>query len=138
MEQLIRQLTDFAQDQWYILAGAGVLLLIVVNVVKTMVKWALVAVIALGVLFYGANYQDALKDEVFSAMIGESETAQYSEQADGTFTVTSKSLTIEGKKGSDEVTVYYEIAGKSFKLTSFSLTDEMTKFIEAAKANVKV
>ncbi len=57
MEQWIQ----FAQDKWYLLIGALVAAWIVMNVVKTLVKWVIVIAIVGGLLFYCVQYQEELQ-----------------------------------------------------------------------------
>ena len=82
---------QFLTDRWYVLVIALIALLIVIKIVKTVVKWLLVAVIVIGVLLYsGYSLEDlrvdklkelgaqiteqaaaALKREALEAMAGE-------------------------------------------------------------------
>ncbi len=142
------QLAAFAQDRWFIIVGAIIALLIVISIVKTVLKWVLVLAIIAVVLYYGANYKDQLtglsnkavetvalsaKEGAVKAITAEMKDAKYNQNPDGTFTITAKSITVEGKPGADEVKV-------TFMKQSFSVkTDEMIKaFIEQAKKKHKL
>ncbi|GAB2676801.1 hypothetical protein ACFQWB_08065 [Paenibacillus thermoaerophilus] len=133
------QWMEFLQDRWYVVAIAAVLLLIVLNVVKTVVKWLLVAAIAAGLFWYGGSYIDrikevggeiasSLKDEAVKRMLGDKAT--YKDNGDGTYTVTSGGVQVDGKIGSSEVKVTY--MGQSFTL---NLEGAVQTFIEQAQKN---
>jgi hypothetical protein len=141
---------QFLTDRWYVLAIALVVVLLVIKIVKTVVKWLLVAVIVIGVLLYsgysledlrvdklkelGAQIKDqavsTLTREVIEAMAGESSEAVYTAGEDGTFTVKSNSLVITGKIGESEVSITYLGA----PLGRVKLDETITTFIDQAKA----
>jgi len=141
---------QFLADRWYVLAIALVAILVVIKIVKTVVKWLLVAIIVVGVLLYsGYSLEDlrvdrlkalgeqikdravaALTHEVIEAMAGESSDAIYATGEDGTFIVKSNSLIITGKIGEDEVSITYLGA----PLGRVKLDDAITSFIDQAKA----
>lgn len=137
MEQWI----TFAQDKWYVLAIALILLLVVVKIVKTVVKWVIVLAILAGVLYYGADYKDKLmniqetvateiKDSALKAVTAEAKEAKYKANPDGSFVVSTKSLSIEGKAGSDEVKITF--MNKSFTMKADTIIKPV---IEQAKKN---
>ncbi|KIL42411.1 hypothetical protein SD70_00325 [Gordoniibacillus kamchatkensis] len=143
----MEQWLAFAQDRWYLLVGALVVLLLVVRVVKTVVKWVIIAALLVVLAIYGANYKDQLKsigasvgqkvasevsDQALKALKDEAKDAKFRTNADGTFTITSKSLQVAGKPGSDDVTVTF--MGQTFHLSG---SDTVKAFIEQAKANSK-
>lgn len=130
---------EFLQDRWYVVAIAAVLLLIVLNVVKTMVKWVLVVAIVAGLFWYGGSYieqikevggdiANSLKDEAIKRMVGDK--AEYKDNGDGSYTVTSAGVAINGKKGSDEVKITY--LGQTFTI---SLEGAVKTIIEQARKN---
>jgi hypothetical protein len=138
----VEQLIAFAQDRWFVLVVALVVVVIVVKIVKTFVKWLIVLAIVGGLLYYGANYKDKLiewggevagvaQEQVIKALENEAANATYRLNPDGTFTVQTKSLTIEGKPGADEVTIGYNGIKTTVKRNAF-----LNRFIEqAAKQN---
>ncbi|OCT16614.1 hypothetical protein A8709_08025 [Paenibacillus pectinilyticus] len=141
------QWISFAQDRWYLIVGAIIVLFIVIGIVKTVVKWVLVLVIVGALIVYGANYKDKIKDigasvvsqvsddikdKAVSALTSEAKEAQFKANPDGSFLITTKSLKLEGKPGSDEVTVTF--LGKSFKMNANSAVNA---FIDQAKKNAK-
>lgn len=142
------QWISFAQDRWFLIVAAVIVLFIVIGVVKTLIKWLLVIVIIGALVLYGANYKDKLqnigasvvskagtemKDGVAKALASEAKEAQYKANADGTFTITTKSLKVEGKVGSNDVKV-------TFLNTSFTMKADgvLNAFIEQAKTNSKL
>lgn len=139
------QWISFAQDRWYLIVGAIIVLFIVIGIIKTVVKWVLVLVIVGALIVYGANYKDKIKDigasvvsqvsdeikdKAVSALTSEAKEAKFKANADGSFLITTKSLKVEGKTGSDEVQITF--LGKSFKMNANSAVNA---FIEQAKKN---
>lgn len=138
----MEQFLIFVQDKWFIILAAAIALFIVIKVLKTVVKWIIVLAILAGLIVYGANYTDQLKEvsgkvieyakeEAFNALLGDVDNAQYDEQSDGTFTIKSSNdhITLSGSKGSDEVEISYR--GQSF---TFQLGDTLQSFIDQVKS----
>lgn len=141
---------QFLADRWYVLVIALIALLIIVKIVKTVVKWLLVAAIVVGVLLYsGYSLEDlrvdklkelgeqisgqaaaTLKREALEAMAGEASEAVYTQSEDGTFTVQTASLVITGKIGDSEVSVSYLGA----PLGRWKVDDTILSLIDQAKA----
>jgi uncharacterized membrane protein len=139
------QWISFAQDRWYLIVGAIIVLFIVIGIVKTVVKWVVVLVIVGALIVYGASYKDKIKDigatvisqvsddikdKAVSALTSEAKEAKFKANPDGSFLITTKSLQVEGKSGSDEVQVTF--LGKSFKMNANAAVNA---FIEQAKKN---
>ncbi|MDF2671590.1 MAG: hypothetical protein K0R67_3896 [Paenibacillus sp.] len=141
------QLTTFVQDRWLVIVVAIVVLFLVIKIVKTVVKWVIVLIIVAGLFYYGASYTDELKEigsqaiatakdavasakeEALKALGGKD--AKYKANADGSYTVTSGQVKLEGKPGASEVSV--SIAGApSFNI---ALDDAVKALIEASKKN---
>lgn len=137
------QLIAFLQERWFVVTVVLVALFIVIKIVKTVMKWAIVIALLAGLLFYGANYtdklkemsgkivsevKDALKDEALKALAGQDTT--YKERPDGTFTITRSGIELEGKAGSNEVKLIYK--GQSITL---KMDDTIKALIEQAKKN---
>lgn len=144
----MNQLQSFVQDQWLVIAGAVIVLLLVVKLVKTAIKWAVILAIVAGVLVYGANYKDTLtsikdavvetatstvadsiKQQAADAIKNEAKEAKFTSNPDGSYTIKSKSVQVEGKPGSDTVKV--TIAGQTFNMKA----DALQAFVEQAKKN---
>lgn len=145
----MEQLQAFVQEQWLLIAVAAVAFILVVKLVKTAIKWAIVLVILLAVVVYGANYKDTLttikdavienagtaitdtvKDQAAKAIRNEAKEAVYTDNGDGSFTIKSKTIQVEGRTDSD--TVKITIAGQSFNM---KLVDAVKMYVEAAQNN---
>jgi hypothetical protein len=119
MEQWIQ----FAQDKWYIILAALVVVWIALAVVKTVIKWIIVLVIIAGLIFYGSQYQEELQawgsqvanitseeafldlkakisgfstQEAVELALGEPSEASFEMHEDQTFTVTTGHIQIDG------------------------------------------
>lgn len=139
------QWISFAQDRWYLLVAAIIILFIVIGIVKTVIKWLVVIVVVGALIVYGASYKDKIKDigtsvvtqvgdevkdKAISTLTAEAKEAQFKANPDGSFIVSTKSLKVEGKAGTDEVQVTF--LGKTFKM---SANAAVNAFIEQAKKN---
>lgn len=138
-------ISSFLAERWFVIAGALLVLFLVVKIVKTVVKWVIVLAVLAGLFFYGASYKDQLmelgttvgakvaeeaKTQALKTIKDEMKDAQYKVNADGTFTVSTKSVKLEGKPGANEVKV-------SFMNQSFTmpLDTAMNALVEQAKKN---
>jgi hypothetical protein len=136
------QWLTFVQEKWWLVLAAVVALLIVINVVKTVLKWVLIAAIIGAVLVYGANYKDELtamsdkmlaetKEQAFQAFARQALQAEYEANADGTYAVYTDSLRVEGEEGSKEVTVFW----KGVRIGTFQIDATIGAFLKQAKEN---
>jgi hypothetical protein len=134
----------FLQERWYIIIAVIVLLFIVIRIVKTVIKWVIVLALLAGLFFYGASYKDQLlnlgttvtteaKNQAIKVVTGEMNDAQYKLNADGTYTVTTKSARLDGKPGSSEVKVTF--MNQTFTV---QMSDVLNALIEQAKKNSKI
>ncbi|NOU92839.1 hypothetical protein GC093_06280 [Paenibacillus sp. LMG 31456] len=137
-------LLSFLQERWFIIVGAIVVLFLVVRILKTVVKWVIVLAVLAGLFFYGASYKDQLldigtavsteaKNQAVKAFSNEMKEAQYKQNADGTFTVTTKSLKLDGNPSSNEVKVTF--MNQTFTM---KMDDAVNALIEQAKKNTKL
>jgi len=140
-QKLVDQFALFAQDRWYVLLIAIILLIVIIKIVKTVVKWVLVLLIAAGVLYYGANYTEKLseiggqlldqaREEALNVLAGNAGEARYRENPDGTFTVEAPNLIIEGRQGEDRVRITFR--GQSLEVNAGGWIRD---YIERAKRN---
>lgn len=127
----------FFEENWLILAAGLIVLLLVIGIVKTVAKWALAAVIVIGLALYsGYNLQDLrdlggkVRDQAVEAMAGEAAEAVYKDNGDGTFTVKTRNLELTGSKGGDKVSVSFNGA----PLGSWSIDSTIRALIDGAKA----
>lgn len=132
----------FFKEHWLVLVIALVVLFLIVRIVKTVVKWALVAVIVLSIVVYSGYSMDDLKEigtkvagtvkqEAVSAMVGEAKDATFETNEDGTFTVKTNNVTLIGEPGVNEVTVSFRGA----PLGKWELDSTIQTFIDQAKKN---
>ncbi|WP_248927862.1 hypothetical protein [Paenibacillus hamazuiensis] len=135
----------FLQDRWYVVAAVIIVFFIVAKIVKTVVKWVIIAALLAGLWFYGASYKDKLmelgstavssavnqaKEQALGAIASEAKDAQYKVNPDGTFTISTKSLKVEGKPGTSEVKVTF--MNQSFTMNADAAVNAL---IEQAKKN---
>jgi len=136
-------LSAFVEEQWWIILIAALVLLVVIKVVKTLVKWLIVAVILIALVVYGMNYEpirevvdtitETSLDAAFQAIVGETGNATYTEGADNTFTVESNSIKLSGTIGGDKVTIYFH----GMKVGEVSMSKIIESYIDAAKGAAK-
>lgn len=137
-------LMSFLQERWFIIVGAIVVLFLVVRILKTVVKWVIVLAVLAGLFFYGASYKDQLldigaavsteaKNQAVKAFSNEMKEAQYKQNSDGTFTVTTKSLKLDGNPSSNEVKVTF--MNQTFTM---KMDEAVNALIEQAKKNTKL
>lgn len=137
---------EFLKQNWLVIVIALVVLFIVVNLVKTVVKWLLVVLIVGALLVYsGISLEkigevvttvknetvDTVKDEVMNQMVKEAKEAKYTSNGDGTFTVKAPNLELKGKNGSKEVEITY----RGMPLGKWDINDTIQKYIGQAKQN---
>ncbi|MGO4373671.1 hypothetical protein [Paenibacillus sp. YIM B09110] len=134
--------TSFFKDNWFVLVIAIVVLLLIVRIVQTVVKWAIVAVIVIGVVLYSGYTMDDLKvistkvvdsakQEMMTAMAGDAKDAEFISNADGSYTIKTKNLELNGKPGDNEVTVSFRGAPK----ITIEVDSAIQAFIDQAKNN---
>lgn len=134
----------FLQDNWIVIAAAIVAILIVLKVVKTVLKWVLVAAIVIGIVTYGGitvedikevgtKVTSEAKDQAIKAMAGEASEAAYKVNSDGSYTITTKNLELNGVPNSGEVSV--KLGGIS--LGTWKMEGEVRDFVVKARASSK-
>lgn len=147
----------YLQNNWYVLAIALVVILIVVKVVKAVVKWLIILLIVLGLIFYsgyslddikqigsavvtdgvlelkeiGSKVGDSVKQQAIDSMLKEGQSATYKANGDGTFIVTTDSLSISGTVGSTEL----EVSVKGAPAFKVQTNETIEKFIKQAQNN---
>jgi hypothetical protein len=109
---------QFLQDHWLVIAAAIVVILIVIKVVKTVLKWVLVAAIIVCVIAYSgyniedladirAKVEESTKEAVLRAALDEASKAEFVLEQDGSYVIKTPNLELSGTTGSDEVTVKF-------------------------------
>lgn len=138
--------TEFLQENWLVIVVALVILFLVLNFVRTVVKWALVLVIAAFIIIYSGitmkdigdavttvkeQALDISKTEALNMMKNEAKEAELTQNSDGTFTIKTPNLEVIGQAGSDKVKVSF----RGVSLGEWSMNDTLEAFIQEAKRN---
>lgn len=136
--------SQFIRENWLVIVIGLVLLFAVVNLVKTVLKWAIAIVIVAGLLIYSGvtidqignavnkvkeGTVDTLKTEAQSVMLKEAKDAVYTASEDGTFTITTPNIEVKGKAGEDKVNVTF----RGVSLGQWSVNDTLRSFINEAR-----
>ncbi|WP_025702792.1 hypothetical protein [Paenibacillus forsythiae] len=136
--------SQFIRENWLVIVIALVLLFAVVNLVKTVLKWAIVIVIVAGLLIYSGVTIDqignavskvkeetvgTLKNEAQEVMLKEARDAVYTSNGDGTFTITTPNIEVRGTAGEDKVNVTF----RGVSLGQWSVNETVKSFIEEAR-----
>jgi len=147
----------FIQERWYVLVIGLIIVLIVVNVVKTVAKWGIILLVVLALIMYsgysledvknisaglvtsgieelkeiGTKVADNVKQDAINAMVAEAGSASYTAGEGGSFTIKTETLTVIGQQGSDEVSISVKGA-PAFKVKS---NDVIDSFIAQAQNN---
>ncbi|MDQ1912085.1 hypothetical protein RAC89_17000 [Paenibacillus sp. GD4] len=144
-EMVLEFIGSFLAERWYVIAAALIVLFLVIKIVKTVIKWVIVLAVLAGLFYYGASYKDQLlelgstvgakvateaKTQAMKAMTDEVKDAKYQLNPDGTFTIATKSVKLEGKPGANEVKVTF--MNQTFTLP---LDAALNTLIEQAKKN---
>ncbi|MFC5469940.1 hypothetical protein ACFPPD_14495 [Cohnella suwonensis] len=139
---------QFAQDHWVVIAVAIVAIFVVMKLVKTVVKWMLVAAIVIGIGAYGGYTIDDIqkevtkigdkvtsevKDQAIKAMAGEAAEATYADNADGSYSIKSTNLELTGVPNSGEVSVKFH--GQS--LGTWKMEGAVKEYVIQARAAAK-
>lgn len=143
--------SQFIQDHWIVVAAVLLAIIVVVKVVKTVVKWVLVAAIVIGFAVYGgyniedlkevgskvsevgSKVTDELKDQAIKTMAGEASEAKYVDNADGSYTITTSNLELDGVPNSGKVSV--KLRGVS--LGTWDMEGQVREFVSQARAAAK-
>ncbi|MCU6709259.1 hypothetical protein M6D81_11135 [Paenibacillus sp. J5C_2022] len=149
--------TTFLKENWLILLIALIALFLVIRIVKTIIKWAIVAIIVIGIVLYsgytledvkeigskvmdtsidelkelGSKVSESVKQEAVNAMMGEAQDATYTLEEDGTYTVETKKIKLKGETGAGQV--YVSVHGAPY--IKLQLDEAIQGFIEQSKSN---
>jgi hypothetical protein len=138
----MESLTAFIQENLLLIGAVLLVLLIIISVVKTVIKWVIVFAVIIGFLIYGLNYDaetikdigqnvvEKTKEEAVELLLGDIKNAEYHLNNDGTYSITTKNIQLEGKVGSNEAKLKY--LGQSITI---KLDETLKNFIEQVKAN---
>lgn len=136
--------SQFLTENWLVILIAVVLLFAVINLVKTVLKWAIVVLIVVGLFIYSGISLDQIGDtvnrvkdgavetvrgEAEQVMLKEAKDATYTSHGDGTFTIETPNLEVTGSAGSDKVNVSF----RGVPLGEWSVNETVGSFIEEAR-----
>ncbi|MCM3129783.1 MULTISPECIES: hypothetical protein [unclassified Paenibacillus] len=135
---------EFISQNWLVIVIALILLFVVINVLRTVLKWVIVVVIVAALIIYsgvsfeqiktvvsdvGTSTMDTLGTEAAELMQKEAEKAEYVVNPDGTFTITSPNVEVNGKQGEDKV----KVSVRGISLGEWSVNDTVKLFMETAQ-----
>ncbi|NGZ76831.1 ATPase [Saccharibacillus alkalitolerans] len=136
---------EFARQNWLILLIALVAVLLVINVLKTMIKWAIAIIIVVALIVYSGVSLDQiqntvtgvkneavakLQDEAMKMLKSEASEARFNKADDGSFTVETPSLQLKGKPNAQTVEVTY----RGVSLGEWERGDRVNALIRAAQS----
>ncbi|OWA34829.1 ATPase [Saccharibacillus sp. O16] len=136
---------EFVRQNWLILLIALVAVLLVINVVKTMLKWAIAIVIVVALVVYSGVSIDQiqntvtsvkdeavakLQDEALKMLKDEAAQATFKKSGDGSFTVQTPSLKLVGKPNAKTVDVTY----RGVSLGQWERSEQVNALIRAAQS----
>ncbi|MGG4091839.1 hypothetical protein [Paenibacillus lautus] len=137
---------EFLKQNWLVIAIALIILFIVLNVVRTVIKWALAVLIIVGLLVYSGisldkigevvttvkeETVDTIKKEALNMMMKEAKEAKYTLNGDGTYSIKAPNLELKGSDGSEEV----EVTFRGVSVGKWDINDTIQSFIDDAKSN---
>ncbi|MFS0872996.1 ATPase [Paenibacillus xylanilyticus] len=144
----IEVIKEFVMQNWLVIVVALIILFFVLNVVKTVLKWAIAIIIIAALLIYSGisidqikqtvsevqtSTMDTLKKEATNMMVKEASKATYTKGQDGQFTITSPNVEIKGSAGSNKVNVTF----RGISLGEWNLDNETIRtFVDQAKGNI--
>lgn len=137
---------EFLKQNWLVIAIALIVLFIVLNVVRTVIKWALAVLIIVGLLVYSGisldkigevvttvkeETVDTIKKEALNMMMKEAKEAKYTSNEDGTYSIKAPNLELKGSAGSEAV----EVTFRGVSVGKWDINDTIQSFIDDAKSN---
>lgn len=138
--------SEFFKQNWLIILVALIILFLVINLVKTVIKWLIVIIIAVALFIYSGISMDQIKDtvsgvteqtlsalqqEATEVMKKEAADAKFEKNQDGTYTIRTTNLEVVGTPGKSTVGVTF----RGVSLGEWDVKGTMKSFIEEAKSN---
>lgn len=136
--------SQFFRENWLVIVIALVLLFAVINLVKTVLKWAIAIIIIAGLFVYSGvtidqlgNAVDKVKNEAVGTlqteakdvMLKEAQEAVYTSDGNGGYTIKTPNLEVKGKAGEDKASVTF----RGVSLGQWSVSGTLKSFIEEAR-----
>ena len=118
-------LVSFLTERWYLIIAALVVVFLVFKLIKAVLKWIVVLAVVAGLVFYGTQYRNshgggqgggrgaetaavaAMKDRALEALRRELREAEYERHKDGSFTLRTNAVEVNGKPGDKKAQVRF-------------------------------
>lgn len=138
--------SEFFRQNWLIILVSLIILFLVINLVKTVIKWLIVIIIVAAVFIYSGISIDqirdtvtsvtdqtvsAVRDQALNAMAAEAKDAKFIQNGDGTYTVKSDNIEIVGTPGKGKVSVVF----RGVSLGEWDINSTIQSVITQAKQN---
>ncbi|WP_411343679.1 ATPase [Paenibacillus sp. WLX1005] len=138
--------SEFFKQNWLIILVALIILFLVINLVKTVIKWLIVIIIVAAVCIYSGisldqirdtvtNVTDqtvgALRDQALDVMKNEAKDARFIQNGDGTYTVKSDNIEFTGEPGAGKVSMTF----RGVPLGEWDVNSTIQSVITQAKQN---
>jgi hypothetical protein len=122
----ITNLKEMATTNWWLLIIVVVIIFLATKIAKSFIKWAIIVGLVIFVINYGTDYKAFLgdmkskawtivEDNAYKTMTENLDTATYVVNKDGSFTVQTDAINLNGTAASDTVKVTYK--GISFDVS---------------------
>lgn len=116
---------SFLTERWYLILAALVVVFLVFKLIKALLKWIVVLAVVAALVFYGTQYRAphgggrdggrgaetaavaAIKDRALDALRRELREAEYERHKDGSFTLRTKAVQVNGKAGDQKAQVRF-------------------------------
>jgi hypothetical protein len=127
---------DLASGQWWVIVVAIVVIYLASKIAKKIIKWLVIIGVIAFLFHYGTNYKafvsdvkakawSIAEDYAYKNMSKNIGQATYTANTDGTFTVKSSDVTVNGAAKSDKLKVTYK--GVTFEVDK---TTFLRRYIE--------
>ncbi len=138
--------SEFFRQNWLIILVALIILFMVINLVKTVIKWLIVIIIVVAVFIYSGISMDqirdtvsgvtgqtvaALQEQAMDVMKDEAKSARFIQNGDGTYTIKTETVELKGTPGAGKVGVTF----RGVPLGEWEINSTIRSLIDQAKQN---
>ncbi len=138
--------SEFFRQNWLIILVALIILFMVINLVKTVIKWLIVIIIVVAVCIYSGISIDqirdtvsgvtgqtvaALQEQAMDVMKDEAKSARFIQNGDGTYTIKTDTIELKGTPGAGKVGVTF----RGVPLGEWEINSTIRSMIDQAKKN---
>ena len=139
----------FVQERWYLIIAAIVVVFLVFKLIKAVLKWVVVLAVVAGLAYYGMQYRNAhgdrpagghgtetaamsaVRDRALESLRHELREAEFERHKDGSFTLRTKTVQLDGKPGDKKAQVRF--LNRTFTV---DLDHDWTDLLEKAQKNL--